>query len=323
MAKKSSRDPSAPKRNMSAYLLYQNGMRSQFKSMNPGMTFGQLAKYTSAMYAELSPSEKEAWAARAEADKARYLHELASYVPPPGFDPKGDAIVTPMYSKPGRKGKPSRDANAPKRNLSAYLLYQNAMRDQFKRENPGMTFGQLAKYTSHMYKNLTPDEKASCDSRAAQDKIRFDAEMAVYVPPPGHDARGILIVDQAPKKRSKRGPKDPAAPKRASGAYVFFTNEMRPQVLKEYPGIRFVELGKVMGERWRALTPEQKKKFENMAGDDKVRFQIEQQQYLANQQAEAPPLPPPQLPVSYEQVAYQQPPHGYYDPYAAAHYHPA
>ena len=127
--------------------------------MNPGMTFGQLAKYTSAMYAELPPSEKEAWSARAEADKARYLHELSSYVPPPGYDSKGDAIEAPMNNKTGRRGKAERDVNAPKRNLSAYLLYQNAMREQFKRENPGMTFGQLAKYTSHMYKNLTPEEK--------------------------------------------------------------------------------------------------------------------------------------------------------------------
>jgi hypothetical protein len=82
------------------YLLYQSAMREQFKVLNPpGMTFGQLAKYsTSAMYSELPPSEKEAWVARAEAEKARYyLHEL--------------------------------------RNLSAYLLlYQNAMLEQFKIE---------------------------------------------------------------------------------------------------------------------------------------------------------------------------------------------
>lgn len=46
---------------VSAYLLYQNAMREQFKALNPGMTFGQLAKYTSAMYSELPPAEKEAW----------------------------------------------------------------------------------------------------------------------------------------------------------------------------------------------------------------------------------------------------------------------
>jgi len=313
MGKRSGRDPSAPKRNMSAYLLYQNAMREEFKSINPGMTFGQLAKYTSAMYSELPPAEKETWVARAEADKARYLHELANYVAPPGFDPKGDAIVSSLQ-KSGRKGKPEKDPNAPKRNMSAYLLYQNAMREQFKRENPGMTFGQLAKYTSHMYKNLTPEEKATWEARAAQDKARYNAEIAAYQPPPGHDARGVLIEENRPRKRNKRGRRDPAAPKRASGAYVFFTNYMRPKVNEEFPGIKFVELGKLLGERWRALTPEDKKQYENMAAEDKVRFQIEMQQYTANQAAAA--LPQPQEAASAE-VVEPQVDHGaaaFYDP---------
>lgn len=197
--------------------------------------------------------------------------------------------------------------------MSAYLLYQNAMREQFKRENPGMTFGQLAKYTSHMYKNLTPEEKATWEARAAQDKARYDAEIAAYQPPPGHDARGVLIEEHRPRKRSKRGPRDPAAPKRASGAYVFFTNYMRPKVNEEFPGIKFVELGKLLGERWRALTPVQKKEYEDMAAEDKVRFQIEMQQYTANQNATV--IPSPQEAVSGEAEAPQ-------DHAAAAYYDP-
>lgn len=327
MVKRPSRDPGAPKRNMSAYLLYQNAMRDQFKALNPGMTFGQLAKYTSAMYSELPPQEKESWIARAEADKARYLHELASYTPPQGYDAKGDAIVPPAHHKGGRRGKPERDVNAPKRNMSAYLLYQNAMRDQFKRENPGMTFGQLAKYTSHMYKNLTPEEKATWEARAEQDKARYDAEIAAYEPPPGHDARGVLIEEHRPKRRTKRGPKDPAAPKRASGAYVFFTNEMRPKVLEEFPGIKFVDMGKVMGERWRALAPEEKKRYEEIAAEDKVRFQMEMQAYTATQAAAVPTQSPadhyydPTAPGSLSYEAYTQ--HDVHDPYVQhAHYHP-
>jgi len=292
---KKARDPNAPKRNMSTYLLYQNAMREQFKALNPGMTFGQLAKYTSAMYAEMAPAEKEAWIARADADKARYLHELGSYVPPPGYDAKGDAIMAAVAVGPNglavpmnttTKGKVGKDTNAPKRNVSAYLIYQNAMRNQFKQENPGMTFGQLAKYTSHMYKNLTVEEKAAWDERAKQDKDRYVGQMAQYVPPPGHDAKGYLLQEHQPKKRGKRAPKDPNAPKRSSGAYVFFTNEMRPIINKEFPNIKFVEMGRVLGERWRALTPEEKKKFEDIAAEDKIRFQIEMQQYTANQQAQ-------------------------------------
>lgn len=263
-------------------------MRNQFRALNPGMSFGQLSKYTSAMYAEMPPAEKEAWIARAEADKERYLHELSSYQPPLGYDEKGDLIVintgndssSPRNSK---NGKAERDSNAPKRNLSAYLLYQNAMRDEFKRENPGMTFGQLSKYTSCMYKLLSPEEKAGWVARADEDKARYEKELKDYTPPPGHDARGNLIEEQRPRKRNKRPQKDPYAPKRASGAYVFFTNEMRPVVMKQFPGIKFVEMGRILGERWRALTPDEKSRYEKLAQEDKVRFQMEMQQYTANQ----------------------------------------
>jgi high mobility group protein B2 len=287
MKKRPARDPGAPKRSVPAYLLYQNAMREQFMALYPEMTFGQLAKYTSAMYSELPPSEKEAWTARTLDDKARYLYELASYIPPPGYDPKGDAIVFPVNTKSGRKGKPEKDINAPKRNTNAYLLYQNSTREQLKRENPGITFGQVAKYTSHMYKNHTSEEKATWEARAAQDKARYDTEIATYVPPLGYDARGVLIEDHRPRKP----PKDPSAPKRASSAYLFFTNEMRPKVLQEYPGITFVELGKVLGERWWAITAAEKNRYEHMAVEDKMRFQLQMQQYAANKAAAAPPQP--------------------------------
>jgi HMG (high mobility group) box len=111
-------------------------------------------------------------------------------------------------------------------------------------------------------------------------------------------------------------------------AYVFFTNEMRPKVLQEYPGIKFVELGKVLGERWRALTPEEKKRYEEMASDDKVRFQLEMQQYTATQAAAAPPPPPDHAyyhdhnagTISYDAYA-QHELAAHHDPYGQHHTH--
>merc|ERR1740139_958053 len=238
------------------------------------------------MYAERSTVEKEAWNARAEADRARYLHELSTYVPRPGFDSKGDAVIPAIpppaeTSKKGKRRKPDRDVNAPKRNVSTYLLYQNSMRDQFKAENPGMTFGQLSKFTSHMYKALVPEEKNFWEQKALEDKARFEVEMANYQPPPGHDAKGNFIMSamKESKRPRRKPPKDPLAPKRARGSYVFFTYDARPQILREYPDIKFVDLGHVMGERWRALTAEQKHLYEGLAKQDKIRFAQEMERY--------------------------------------------
>merc|ERR1711934_244770 len=92
------------------------------------------------------------------------------------------------------------------------------------------------------YKNLTAEEKASWEARAQEDKLRYVGQMANYTPPPGHNAQGITLLDPNSannnvKRRAKRKTKDkdPNAPKRACGAYVFFTNEMRPIVMKKIP----------------------------------------------------------------------------------------
>merc|ERR1719491_1725458 len=274
------------------------------------------------MYAEMPSAEKEAWNQRAEADKARYLHELANYVPPPGYDVKGDAIATHATH------------TAPKRHMSAYLLYQNCMRESFKAQNPGMTFGQLAKYTSHMYKCLTLEEKNRWEAHAAQDKARYEAEMTTYVPPPGYDATGNLVEDRRLNKKYMKKHKDPEQPKRARGSFVFFTFDMRPKVMEEYPGIKFVDMGVVLGERWRALQATEKSKYEELAQGDKQRFNAEMEAYTAKRVAAEPPAPvvPEGRLAAYAphaahaaaaaHAAYHPDPHqGHYDHAAAAAHH--
>jgi len=91
-----------------------------------------------------------------------HLSCFLSSVPPPGYDVKGDATGThASHPPPKRRGgssnvnKTTRDPNAPKRNMSAYLLYQNCMREQFKAHNPGMTFGQVSeKHTRYEFVSL-------------------------------------------------------------------------------------------------------------------------------------------------------------------------
>ena len=275
---KARRDSNAPIRNLSAYLLYQNAMRDEFKSKNPSFTFGQLSKFTSAMYADLLTNEKEEWHARAEVDKCRYLYALSNYVPPNGYDATGNAIIS--HQMHGKKKK-DRDTNAPKRNVSAYLMYQNGMRDEFKRENPAMTFGQLSKFTSHMYKSLTVQEKQTWELRANQDKERFDRQMKNYVPPHGYDEKGNLILAHKKNKRNKRALKDPNAPKRARGSFVFFADEYRPRVVSDNPGIKFTDMGTELGRIWRALDPTVKQKYNDLANKDKLRFAIARDKYKA------------------------------------------
>ncbi|KAK7226358.1 hypothetical protein V2G26_014361 [Clonostachys chloroleuca] len=89
------------------------------------------------------------------------------------------------------------------------------------------------------------------------------------------------------KEVKKRGKKDPNAPKRGLSAYMFFANEQRENVREENPGISFGQVGKLLGERWKALNDKQRAPYEAKAAADKKRYEDEKQAYNAQDDEES------------------------------------
>lgn len=73
--------------------------------------------------------------------------------------------------------------------------------------------------------------------------------------------------------------KDPNAPKRGLSAYMFFANDQRDKVREDNPGIKFGEVGKILGERWKALSEKQRAPYEARASADKKRYEEEKAAY--------------------------------------------
>ncbi|CAR23688.1 HMG box domain-containing protein [Lachancea thermotolerans] len=83
------------------------------------------------------------------------------------------------------------------------------------------------------------------------------------------------------KKRTTRRKKDPNAPKRALSAYMFFANENRDIVRAENPGVTFGQVGRLLGDKWKALTDEEKQPYEAKHAADKKRYESEKELYNA------------------------------------------
>ncbi|KAH8881713.1 high mobility group box, partial [Thozetella sp. PMI_491] len=66
---------------------------------------------------------------------------------------------------------------------------------------------------------------------------------------------------------------EPNPPKRGLSAYMFFANEQRGNARDENPGISSSEIGKILGERWKALNDKQRAPYEAMAAADKKRYE--------------------------------------------------
>ena len=81
------------------------------------------------------------------------------------------------------------------------------------------------------------------------------------------------------KRKVSRKKKDPDAPKRSLSAYMFFANENRDIVRAENPGISFGQVGKALGDKWKALSAEDKVPYENKAEADKKMYEKEKAEY--------------------------------------------
>ena len=103
---------------------------------------------------------------------------MESYEPPSDLESDSDSDSDAPKKK--KKKKKPKDPNAPKRNQSSFFLYSNATRNDVKAANPDAKFGEIAQIISKHFKALPEEERAYWDQKAAEDKERYQREMAIY-----------------------------------------------------------------------------------------------------------------------------------------------
>ena len=96
--------------------------------------------------------------------------------------------------------------------------------------------------------------------------------------------KGKRSKSEAGGKRAKAKAAREASgePKRPSNAFMLFSNATRPALKAEQPGLSMGEFGKLLGERYRELSEEDKKHWQSLADADKVRYEEELAVFKAN-----------------------------------------
>nr|XP_029145610.1 FACT complex subunit SSRP1 isoform X2 [Arachis hypogaea] len=82
-------------------------------------------------------------------------------------------------------------------------------------------------------------------------------------------------ADEDGKKKKQKKKKDPNAPKRAMSGFMFFSQMERENLKKSNPGISFTDVGRVLGEKWKKMSAEEKEPYEAKARADKKRYKDE------------------------------------------------
>jgi hypothetical protein len=172
------------------------------------------------------------------------------------------------------KVRAKKDPKAPKKARSAYTYYLEESHARIKVSNPDAPFGAISKQISAEWKAMSDAQKRRYEELSRQDKLRFSEEKSEYIPTPGYGADGNALFKKKVKhKRAKRG---------HCSAYIIFVIQMRPVIKGENPNIINTDIMKEAGNRWRAMTPQQKQPWEDLAAQDKARFEQEMAAHRMN-----------------------------------------
>uniref|UniRef100_A0A3B5L9B8 High mobility group box 1b n=1 Tax=Xiphophorus couchianus TaxID=32473 RepID=A0A3B5L9B8_9TELE len=75
---------------------------------------------------------------------------------------------------------------------------------------------------------------------------------------------------------------DPKKPRGKMSSYAYFVQTCREEHKKKHPdaSVNFSEFSKKCSERWKTMSPKEKGKFEDMAKQDKLRYEREMKNYV-------------------------------------------
>lgn len=79
---------------------------------------------------------------------------------------------------------------------------------------------------------------------------------------------------------TRKPKKDKNAPKQAKNSYMYFMEENRNAFKEAHPDADFGTLSRLIGDKWKTLTPEQKERYERLARVDKDRYANEMRHYV-------------------------------------------
>ncbi len=66
--------------------------------------------------------------------------------------------------------------------------------------------------------------------------------------------------------------RDPNKPKRALTGFMFYSKQRRAEVQRESPELKFVDVGRQLGEEWKRMPKAAKQPYEDLAIKDKERY---------------------------------------------------
>ncbi|PRQ17472.1 putative chromatin remodeling & transcriptional activation HMG family [Rosa chinensis] len=210
--------------------------------------------------------------------------------------------------KDNKKNKKEKDPLKPKQPMSAFFLFTNERRAALNAQNIKSAL-EVAKITGEEWKNMTEEQKGPYEEMAKKNKERYMQEMEVYkqqkeeeaaicrkeeeemMKLQKHEAFQLLkkkektenIIKKTKeiekKKKEEKKLADPNKPKRPASSYILFSKEARKNLLEERPGINNSTITALISVKWKELSEEERKVWNDQAAEAMEAYKKELEEY--------------------------------------------
>ena len=250
---KKEKDPDAPKRPLTPYILFCMEKRDTVKTDNPSMGGKEVTTELGRLWKELTDDEKDIYKKKYQEDKVRYASELSNYESPD---------ESPTEKKTVKKS--NKKTTGPKRGLSSYIFFCQENRAVVKADEPDFDAKEVTRELGRRWSALSDTDKEPFIKLAEADKVRYEKEKEQ-----SDEDTEPEKIKPSPKKTTKSKPEpeqEPAPPKqkkadsqkKGTDGFTQFVLQNRESCLSSNPTLKPPAIMNKLQELWDDMDDEEK-----------------------------------------------------------------
>eukprot|EP00448_Togula_jolla_P037387 CAMPEP_0170621706 /NCGR_PEP_ID=MMETSP0224-20130122/28743_1 /TAXON_ID=285029 /ORGANISM="Togula jolla, Strain CCCM 725" /LENGTH=197 /DNA_ID=CAMNT_0010947981 /DNA_START=83 /DNA_END=676 /DNA_ORIENTATION=+ len=184
------------------------------------------------------------------------------------------------------------DLVEPSRPQNAYWLWLGENRDALTKQAGGGSVSAVGKLAGETWKAMSAAQKATFEKKAAALKAEYEAAMAKFIADGGvkgkrRAEKAEIKKGKTDKKAKKEARKASGAPSKPQNAYWLYLAENREAITKEAGSATGSVVGKLAGQKWKALSAAAKAPYEKKAAELKAEYEKALEEFKKNAPAEA------------------------------------
>ena len=185
-------------------------------------------------------------------------------------------VVKVAKIRKSKNTKP-KDADAPKKPKSAYLIFCQENRNDIKQKFPELLPKEILSKLGASWKEIR-DEPAAKQyiKKANEERLLYDNEMSEYTPSDDYN-KELADYNEKPenmKTKTKKNKKvDPHKPKKPQTIFFKFSKEMRNKVKGENPDMKSEDVAIELGRLWKnEVTQEEKDEYKEIFKTEMIEY---------------------------------------------------